>query len=66
MLNDLLNNLQSLKNEADIISNLPKEQQEEAAASLAEKVLNILENANITIPKEHSNSSGGEILPSEF
>jgi len=66
MLKELLNNLQTLKNEVDQIDQLPESQREAAATALAEKVLNTLENADIKVPEQHSNNSGIEIPTSEI
>jgi len=66
MLKELLNNLQTLKNEVDQIDQLPESQREAAATALAEKVLNTLENADIKVPEQHSIDSGIEIPTSEI
>lgn len=66
MLKELLNNLQTLKNEADTINQLPEDQRVAVATALAEKVLNILENADIELPVEYSDTSGIEIPTSKL
>ena len=68
MLKELLEQLQTLKNEVESfnIKQLPEDQQAPKLMELAEKVLNILENANIEIPDEHSDDSGIEVPTSEL
>jgi hypothetical protein len=68
MLKELLEQLQTLKNEVESfnIKQLPEDQQAPKLMELAEKVLNILENADIEIPKEHSDDSGIEVPTSEL
>ena len=66
MLKELLNNLQTLKSEVDQINQLPEDQRVVAATILAEKVLNILENADIEIPEGNSINGGIEIPTSEI
>jgi len=66
MLKELLNSLQTLKNEVDQINQLPEDQRASSLNILAEQVLNVLENANIEIPEEHSDDSEIEIPTSEF
>jgi hypothetical protein len=68
MLKELLEQLQTLKNEVESFDpkQLPEDQQAPKLMELAEKVLNTLENANIEIPDEHSNDSGIEVPTSEL
>jgi hypothetical protein len=68
MLKELLEQLQTLKNEVESfnLKQLPEDQQAPKLMELAEKVLNILENADIEIPKEYSNDSGAEVPTSEL
>jgi hypothetical protein len=68
MLKELLEQLQTLKNEVESfnIKQLPEDQQAPKLMELAEKVLNILENADIEIPEEHSDDSGIEVPTSEL
>jgi len=68
MLKELLEQLQTLKNEVESfnIKQLPEDQQAPKLMELAEKVLNILENADIEIPEEHSYDSGIEVPTSEL
>jgi hypothetical protein len=65
MLKELINSLQTLKNEADQLNQLPEDQRAVLLATIAEKVLNTLENANIELPEEYSIDSGEEIPTSE-
>jgi hypothetical protein len=68
MLKELLEQLQTLKNEVDNldINQLPEDQRAAAIAALADKVLNTLENADIKVPDEHSDDSGIEVPTSEL
>ena len=66
MLKELLNNLQTLKSEVEAIDQLPEDQRAAAAAALAEKVLNTLENATVPLSEQYSELSGEQIPPSEF
>lgn len=66
MLKELLKELHTLKSEVDQINQLPEDQQVATISALAEKVLNILENADIEIPDEHSDDSGIEVPTSEL
>jgi hypothetical protein len=68
MLKELLEQLQTLKNEVESfnLKQLPEDQQAPKLMELAEKVLNILENADIEIPDEHSDDSGIEVPTSEL
>jgi hypothetical protein len=66
MLKELLNNLQTLKSEVDQINQLPENQREAAAATLAEKVLNILEDAAVPLSNQYSELSGEQIPISEI
>jgi DNA-binding ferritin-like protein len=65
MLKELLNNLQTLKNEVDQINQLPENQREAATAALAEKVLNTLEDAAIPLSEQYTELSGEQIPTSE-
>ena len=68
MLDNLIQELTKLKEEIDAINidQIPEEQRFEFVNSLADKVLNTLDNANIPLPEEHSNDSGTEVPTSEF
>ena len=68
MLKELLEQLQVLKNEVESFDpkQLPEDQQAPKLMELADKVLNILENANIEIPDKHSDDSGIEVPTSEL
>jgi len=66
MLKELLNNLQTLKSEVEAIDQLPEDQRAAAAAALAEKVLNTLENATVPLSEQYSELSREQIPPSEF
>jgi len=68
MLKELLEQLQTLKNEVESFDpkQLPEDQQAPKLMELAEKVLNTLENANIELPEEHSIDGGDEIPTSEL
>ena len=68
MLKDLLESLQTIKKEVDNldINQLPEDQRAAIITSLADKVLNTLENASIPLPEEHPDDSGIEIPTSEI
>ena len=68
MLNNLIQELTKLKEEIDAIdiNQIPEEQRFEFVNSLADKVLNTLDNADIPLPEEHSDDSGTEVPTSEF
>lgn len=66
MLKELLNSLQTLKGEVEAINQLPEDHREAAAAALAEKVLNTLEDATVPLSEQYSELSGEQISPSEF
>jgi hypothetical protein len=68
MLDDLLKELKSIRNEVDNlnINQLPEDQRAAVIAALADKVLNTLDNANIPLPDEHSDNSGIEVPTSEL
>jgi hypothetical protein len=68
MLDNLIQELTKLKEEIDAINidQIPEEQRFEFVNSLADKVLNTLDNANIPLPEEHSNDSGTEVPTSEL
>lgn len=66
MLKELLNSLQTLKGEVEAINQLPEDQREAAAATLAEKVLTTLENATIPLSEQYSDISRDEVQLSEF
>ena len=68
MLKELLEQLQTLKNEVDSldINQLSEDQRAAAIAALADKVLNTLDNATIPLPEEYSDNSGIEIPTSEI
>ena len=68
MLDDLLKELKSIRNEVDNlnINQLPEDQRVLAISALADKVLNTLDNAAIPLPEEHSDDSGIEVSTSEL
>jgi hypothetical protein len=68
MLDNLIQELTKLKEELDAIdiNQIPEEQRFEFVNSLADKVLNTLDNADIPLPEEHSDDSGTEVPTSEF
>ena len=68
MLKDLLENLQTIKDEVDNldINQLPEDQRAAVITALADKVLNTLSNADIKIPDEYSDNSRVEIPTSEI
>ena len=68
MLKDLLNQLQTIKQEVDNldINQLPEDQRVAAVAALADKVLNTLDNATIPLPEEYPDNSGIESPTSEI
>jgi len=68
MLKDLLHQLQAIKKEVDNldINQLPEDQRAAVIATLADKVLNTLDNADIPLPEEHSDDSGTEVPTSEL
>ena len=68
MLDNLIQELTKLKEELDAIdiNRIPEEQRFEFVNSLADKVLNTLDNADIPLPEEHSDDSGTEVPTSEF
>ena len=68
MLKDLLHQLQAIKKEVDNldINQLPEDQRAAVIATLADKVLNTLDNATIPLPEEHSDDSGIEVPTSEL
>ena len=68
MLDNLLKELQNIRNEVDNlnINQLPEDQRVAAISALADKVLNTLDNAHIPLPEEHSDDSGTEVPTSEF
>jgi hypothetical protein len=66
MLKELLDSLQTLKVEVEAINQLPEDQREAAAAALAEKVLNTLDNAAVPLSEQYSELSGEQIPISEI
>lgn len=68
MLDNLLKELITLKSEIDNvnINQLPEDQRAAAITALADKVLNILDNADIPLPDEHPDDSGIEVPTSEL
>jgi hypothetical protein len=68
MLDNLIQELTKLKEELDAIdiNQIPEEQRFEFVNSLADKVLNTLDNADIPLPEEHSDDSGTEVPTSEL
>lgn len=67
MLDDLLKELLTLKDEVEKldIDQLPENQRVSTVNDITDKVINILNNAKIPIPEEHSDDSGSEIPTSE-
>jgi hypothetical protein len=66
MLKELLKELQTLKSEVDQINQLPEDHRAAVATALAEKVLNVLENADIKVPEGNTIDGGIEIRTSEI
>ena len=68
MLDNLIQELTKLKEELDAIdiNQIPEEQRFEFVNSLADKVLNTLDNADIPLPEEHSDDSRTEVPTSEL
>ena len=67
MLNDLLKELITLKDEVENldINQLPENQRISKVNDITDKVINLLNNAKIPIPEEHPDDSGSEIPTSE-
>jgi len=67
MLNDLLKELITLKDEVENldINQLSENQRISKVNDITDKVINLLNNAKIPIPEEHSDDSGSEIPTSE-
>jgi hypothetical protein len=67
MLDDLLKELLTLKDEVEKldINQLPENQKISTVNDITDKVINILNNAKISRPEEHSDDSGSEIPTSE-
>jgi hypothetical protein len=66
MLEELLKELHTLKSEVDQINQLPEDQRAVALTTLAEQVLNVLDNADIPLPEEHPELGRAEVPTSEF
>lgn len=66
MLKELLNSLQTLKNEVETINQLPEDQRAAVASALAEKVLNTLDNATVPLSEQYPELSGEQIPTSEI
>jgi hypothetical protein len=68
MLNDLLKELLTLKDEVEKldIDQLPENQKISTMNDITDKVINILNNAKIPVPEEHSDDSGTEVPTREF
>jgi hypothetical protein len=68
MLDNLIQELTKLKEEIDAvdINQIPEEQRFEFVNSLADKVLNTLDNADIPLPEEHPELGRAEVPTSEF
>jgi hypothetical protein len=68
MLDNLIQELTKLKEELEAINidQIPEEQRFEFVSSLADKVLNTLDNADIPLPEEHPEDGGIEIPTSEL
>lgn len=67
MLNDLLKELLTLKDEVEKldIDQLPENQRVSKVNDITDKVINILNNAKIPVPEEHPEDGGIEIPTSE-
>jgi hypothetical protein len=67
MLDNLIQELTKLKEEIDAvdINQIPEEQRFEFVNSLADKVLNTLDNADIPLPEEHPELGRAEVPTSE-
>jgi len=67
MLEDLLKELLTLKNEVDQLdmTQLSENQKATKINDVTDKVINILNNAKIPLPEEHSDDSGTEVPTSE-
>jgi hypothetical protein len=68
MLDDLLKELLTLKDEVEKLdmSQLPENQRVSTVNDITDKVINILNNAKIPLPEEHSDDSGTEVPTSEL
>jgi hypothetical protein len=68
MLNDLLKELLTLKDEVEKLDldQLPENQKISTMNGITDKVINILNNAKIPLPEEHSDDSGIEVPTSEL
>jgi hypothetical protein len=68
MLDNLIQELTKLKEEINAINidQIPEDQRVETMVTLTDKVLNTLDNANISLPEEHPESGGIEIPTSEI
>ena len=68
MLNDLLKELLTLKDEVEKldIDQLPENQKISTMNDITDKVITILNNAKIPISDEHSDNSGIEVPTSEL
>jgi hypothetical protein len=67
MLNDLLKELLTLKDEVEKLDldQLPENQKISTMNDITDKVITILNNAKISLPEEHSDDSGTEVPTSE-
>jgi len=67
MLNDLLKELITLKDEVENldINQLSENQRISKVNDITDKVINLLNNVKIPVPEEHSDDSGSEIPTSE-
>jgi hypothetical protein len=68
MLNDLLKELLTLKDEVEKLDldQLPENQKISTMNGITDKVITILNNAKIPLPEEHSDDSGTEVPTSEL
>jgi hypothetical protein len=68
MLDNLIQELTKLKEEINAINidQIPEDQRVETMVTLTDKVLNTLDNANISLPEEHPEIGGIEIPTSEL
>jgi hypothetical protein len=68
MLNDLLKELLTLKDEVEKLDldQLPENQKISTMNGITDKVITILNNAKIPLPEEHPEDGGIEIPTSEF
>jgi len=68
MLDNLIKELTKLQEEINAINidQIPEDQRVETIVALTDKVLNTLDNANISLPEEHPEDGGIEIPSSKI